>query len=268
VAAFLPVILTGITSLCERDDLRDRALILTLREIPESLRRSEAELSEAFRDARPRILGAFLQALATALRRLPDVHLDRSPRMADFARLATAAEPGMGLRPGKFLQAYDASRADAIEASIELNPLAAAVRDIATVDGWSGTATELLKKLTDGVAEQITKTKDWPKTPTVLSNELTRIQPSLRKVGIQVERHRQGHDRKRLIRVSVADASKLADAPADAHKLDEIWGPNPFSSGTMSGSGETANAADAGLHLFPNVGQEQHGDAWEGVDAA
>jgi hypothetical protein len=188
--------------------------------------------------------------------------------MADFARLGAAAEPGLGLRPGEFLRAYDITRSEAIEASLELNPLAAAVRDIATDDGWTGTASELLKKLTDAMSEQISKTKDWPKTPTMLSNELTRIQPSLRKVGIQVERHRQGHARKRLIQIKTADAGRDSGHTADAKTLDEIWGPKFLPAEPLGASSGDADAADAELHLSANGRLEEPGDAWEGVDAA
>ena len=119
-----------------------------------------------------------------AMRRLPNWRPPRSaPHAADFARLATAAEPGLGMHPGDFLRAYYTSRAEAIETSLDLNPIATAIRDLATADGWLGTASELLKKLTDNVPEQISKSKEWPKTATLLSRELTRVQPGLRKVG-------------------------------------------------------------------------------------
>jgi hypothetical protein len=41
---------------------------------------------------RPRILGALLDAVVHGLRALGRVHLDRLPRMADFALWATACE--------------------------------------------------------------------------------------------------------------------------------------------------------------------------------
>jgi hypothetical protein len=80
-----PVILNGIEDIVTRPDLADRALFLTLEPIPEDRRRPEAELWAAFEAERPRILGALLDAVVEALKRLPETHLPKLPRMADFA---------------------------------------------------------------------------------------------------------------------------------------------------------------------------------------
>ena len=84
--AICPLILNGIDEVVARGDLADRAIFLTLNAIPDADRRPEAELWARFEKARPRILGALLDALVVGLRRLPDVKLDRLPRMADFER--------------------------------------------------------------------------------------------------------------------------------------------------------------------------------------
>ena len=70
-----------------RPDLSDRAIFLTLAPIGEAQRRSENELWRDFEMARPRILGALLDAAVHGLRTLGRVHLERLPRMA--ARVAT-----------------------------------------------------------------------------------------------------------------------------------------------------------------------------------
>ncbi len=72
-----PCILNGIDDICTRQDLMDRAIIVNLEPIPETARRPEAELWQAFERSRPHILGALLGAVVIALRRLPDVRLDR-----------------------------------------------------------------------------------------------------------------------------------------------------------------------------------------------
>ena len=68
-------------------------------------RRPEAELRAAFDAARPRILGALLDAVVQGLRRLPDTKLERLPRLADFALWASACEPAIW-PPGTFWSAY------------------------------------------------------------------------------------------------------------------------------------------------------------------
>jgi hypothetical protein len=108
-----PVILTGIGELATRSDLLDRSLILTLPRISDDRRRDEESFWHEFGEVRPRLLGALLDALSVALRRLADVQLEQQPRMADFARFAVAAEPALGLPEGTFLAAYEGKRAEA-----------------------------------------------------------------------------------------------------------------------------------------------------------
>jgi hypothetical protein len=82
-----PVILNGIEDIVTRPDLADRAVFLTLEPIPEERRRTEAELWAAFEAERPRILGVLLDAVVEGLKLLPETHLPKLPRMADFALL-------------------------------------------------------------------------------------------------------------------------------------------------------------------------------------
>src|SRR5262249_8115362 len=87
-----PILLNGIEDVISRPDLADRAIFLTLPPIGEAQRRPEAELWRGFDIARPRILGALLDAAVHGLRAMGCVHVDRLPRMADFALWATACE--------------------------------------------------------------------------------------------------------------------------------------------------------------------------------
>ena len=68
-----PVILNGIEEIVNRPDLADRAIFLTLEPIPDDKRKLETELWAAFEAARPRILGALLDAVVVGLRRLPEI---------------------------------------------------------------------------------------------------------------------------------------------------------------------------------------------------
>jgi hypothetical protein len=63
-----PILVNGIEDIVSRADLADRAIFLTLAPIAEQRRRSEAELWREFERARPRILGALLDAAAHGLR--------------------------------------------------------------------------------------------------------------------------------------------------------------------------------------------------------
>ena len=128
-AAARPIILNGIEDIVTRPDLADRAILLMLAPIAERKRRPETALWREFEHARPRILGALLDAAAHGLRMLPQVRLKRLPRMADFALWATACESAF--RPAGTLEtAYYNNRRDAIENIVDADPVAAHVREL------------------------------------------------------------------------------------------------------------------------------------------
>lgn len=190
-----PLILNGITSTVSRMDLADRAIILHLKPIPETKRRTESDLWRDFRDAHPRILGGLLTAVSEALKNHTDVILQTLPRMADFAIWATAAEPALPWAKGDFMEAYKANLRKAVEMSLEADPVAVAVQDLMNEKPfWTGTASKLLLDLEalSSTSDSMIKSKAWPKAANVLSSKLRRSVTFLRLTGIDIEWDRQG----------------------------------------------------------------------------
>jgi putative DNA primase/helicase len=190
-----PVIINGIAQLTDRADLADRSVTVHLSAIPEADRRPEDELLAEFENARPRILGALLDAVSRALANMPTVKLDRAPRMADFAKWIIAAEPGLGWRPGAFLAAYGGNRRDVAEAAFEADAIAVAIDKFMTTDrpeGFEGTPTELFDALNARATEAVRKSKFWPQSAAQLGNRLARATPLLRAKGYIVERRHSG----------------------------------------------------------------------------
>jgi hypothetical protein len=114
--------------------------------------------------ARPRILGALLDAAAHALRSLSrlDRRLEKLPRMADFTLWASACEAALW-PAGTFARAYEANRRAAIENMIDADPVASCVREImAQRKSWIGTAAELLS-LGVGSSGDRPSWRSWPK---------------------------------------------------------------------------------------------------------
>jgi hypothetical protein len=145
--AVRPVILNGIEEFVTRPDLADRAVFLTLEPIPEEKRRPESELWASFEAERPRLLGALLDSVVEGLKRLPDTHLKKLPRMADFALWATACETEFW-SPGTFEAAYNSNRDEAIDVVLEADPIGAAIVALTAARTiWTGTATDLLATL-------------------------------------------------------------------------------------------------------------------------
>src|SRR5947209_437274 len=87
-----PILLNGIEEVISRPDLGDRAIFLTLAPIGEAQRRPENELWREFEIARPRILGALLDAVVHGLRDLGRVQLEPVAAHSRFRAM------GRGLR--------------------------------------------------------------------------------------------------------------------------------------------------------------------------
>jgi hypothetical protein len=213
-----PVIVNGIDEIVTRPDLLDRALLLELPRIDETSRRPESEFWTAFESARPRLLGALLDAVSVALSREASIKLPRLPRMADFAVLATAAAPALGWTDTYFVHVYDDNRTSAHEIALDASPIAAAVRQIADRRReWTGTAAELLSNINDMADEATRRARWWPANPRALAGALRRLAPNLRAVGVEThfERH-AGGTRQRLITIEVRNRPDRPDRPGAA----------------------------------------------------
>jgi hypothetical protein len=224
-----PTILNGIDSVITRPDLADRALFLTLDPIADAERKPERDLMIEFDRERPLIIGALLDGVVRGLRELPRTHLDRLPRMADFAKWAAACE-SLFWSAGTFATAYRDNRADIIADVLDADPVASAV--IAYMAEQKGEVTQTASFLLGALGEIITtqqrKAKSWPDTPRALSNRLHRAAPFLRKAGIQIEfGGREGHTGKRLITLAanpewVGETSSPSSpsSPTESNQLD------------------------------------------------
>jgi len=148
-----------------------------------------------FERKHPRILGAVLDMVSHGLKTLPDVVLDRKPRMADFAVWITACE-GALWKKGTFMAAYTGNIQEAVETVLEVEQVATILRAyMDTTPQFAGTATELLKALNDVASETQQKAKGWPKSPAVLAKRLRRIAPPLRRIGIDVALERENRQK-------------------------------------------------------------------------
>ena len=215
-----PIILNGIEEFVTRGDLADRSTTLMLPKIGEEARRDEETFWHEFDREAPAILGALLDAVAHGLKALPDVKLNRKPRMADFAKWAVACEGALPWQKGTFMAAYDANRLDVVDAVLEADPVALAVRALLLKrPEWDGTAAELLGVLNGPATEDARKQKTWPRSPRGMSGALRRVAPDLRKLGYKVEldERDKNKERKRLYHLAApVNAGKQPSEPSMA----------------------------------------------------
>lgn len=176
-----PIILNGIPEIAGRPDLTDRSYTIHLPAISEQARRTASEFWAEFESNHAVMLAALLNGVSSALRNLPNVRLPSKPRMANAAEWVTAAEAALGWEAGTHISDLQSNRRDAIEASLDCQPVAMAIQELDLP--WTGTPTQLHKQLSDIVS-------GIPKTVNGFGAALTRIQPVLLQVGVTIEKKR------------------------------------------------------------------------------
>lgn len=203
-----PVILNGITEFAERADLLERAIVIHLPRIPDSKRRTEDSLYDELKQIDGKFLGALLDIISVGLGRIDKINPEHLPRMADFAKVVIACEPACPWNEGDFRRAYEANRRDADSSLIQGSFPEALLEFGRTLpEGeWTGTATELLSRLSDLKADDVRYLEDWPRSPKALSGELTRLRSVLGEAGVSIRHHRSSdRHRRRLITLTFDD---------------------------------------------------------------
>jgi energy-coupling factor transporter ATP-binding protein EcfA2 len=199
--------LNGINVAATRADLLDRSILIALDRIPPNRRRPETALWTAFEEARPHILGGIFDALAEAMRVLPEVRLSTLPRMADFARWGCAIAQALGYTAGDFRQAYGENIEAQNEEVLQGHPVAAAVLAMMEdLEAWEGAPSELLARLVEvAETEKIdTRARLWPKAAHILTRRLNEVRPNLQEAGVLIE---HSHGKGNLVTLKRGDNS-------------------------------------------------------------
>lgn len=174
-----PIIMNGIEDgLISQGDLLQRTIMVTLTPPAEYI--AEAEIDALFQDLHPGILGALLTSASVALRDREIVHLERTPRLIDFAKWVAAAEPSLGWEHGTFLTHFEANQENATSIVMETSPVAKALMQLVEKSGgsWQGLTQQLHEELSH--YQIYTNAKNAPKNARALSGHLKRIAPSMR----------------------------------------------------------------------------------------
>lgn len=173
-------------------------------------RLDERTLWHEFDSDLPHIFGGLLRGLAEALRGYDHVHLDRLPRMADFATFAAAGIGALGYTAEDFLTAYKNNQESGMSSGIEASPVGCAIQDfMASRETWTGTAEGLLRELAAVSAADVSS-QSWPHTPRGLAGALKRLSPALRMQGLDVEMSRTARARK----ITLTNRPKRSSSPS------------------------------------------------------
>ncbi len=211
------MVITGINIPTHAPDLLDRLLLIELERIPTDRRLDEATFWEGFESHAPQLFGALLDSLAGTLKHLPNIKLDRMPRMADFARIACAYAEYAGIGSDKMLDIIMRHTSRQTQEVLDADPLAPAIREfVQKRKTWTGTAAQLLAALNE--ATPAPRPDGWPKQANSLSRKLNVLHATLNEAGITIRRQKEGTSRDRNITLSEssADSSSASSASSEA----------------------------------------------------
>ncbi|MCK0473909.1 hypothetical protein [Halalkalibacter sp. APA_J-10(15)] len=195
-SAHRPLVLNGIDFIARRADLADRAIIINLNPINKIDRKTEEEILSELNHVKPRILGSLLDALSVALKEYNNVKLDSAPRMADFAKWATAAESGLGFEKGSFIQAFENNQLESAKEAVEHDLFISTIIECLEKERKiSGNATTILSKLETYLPVESKKSDEWVKSPNQLKNTIHRVLPILESNNINYSFERNSNVR-------------------------------------------------------------------------
>lgn len=182
-----PVIMNGIEDVVIQPDLADRTVSLFLPSLSNTQRKTEDEFYAEYKEALPRILGAFFTVLSAALKNLPNTNIVELPRMADMARMVTAAESALKWKAKTFVCIYNEYQKKNKLISLENSSFGNTIQEfMLNKDEWEGSASDLLQALLEQQQENKYK-RNIPSSSYSISNELRRLISTLNEAGIEVE---------------------------------------------------------------------------------
>jgi len=174
-------VLNGIGSIMYRPDLLDRSIIFDIPLLKEAW--PESFITDEWKKSLPGILGGFFTAVSKAMGVVAQISGHEKFRMADFARWGGALSEGLGYSREEFFSKYQESVDSKWQDTAEESTFAKKIRTFVESHSgyWAGSPSELLSELSSDEDE-----KGIPKTAKWLSNELVRIAPVMRHVGIDI----------------------------------------------------------------------------------
>lgn len=182
------VILNGIDILPSQSDLAQRCLLMNLKQLDESSRKSENGLRDAFENDRAEILGAIFSTLSKAMTEIKKLPEENLPRMADTYQEMLAIAIALGVSADHFRNIYDANVA-ALNKARACIAIVEAISDFMASSYVSGrkaygTVSEIYQK----VKETYSGSKsDLPKSPSHFSRKLNAEHETLYSAGYSVQ---------------------------------------------------------------------------------
>lgn len=195
-------------------DAVERLVTVTFPRIPKEDRMTEMGLKAQFADHRAEFLGALLSDISGVLRESEAAKqsTESLPRMADYARTLLALDLHTG---GGYLAAYREMLDHSLAERVADDPFLSAVVDIASPNGWEGTAEALANLVRDRAPEDATVPSSRG-----MRGSLRNAATALREAGVTVD-DRKSNGRKLLCLAWHGDAEDAKDDKDDKAREDD-----------------------------------------------
>jgi len=183
-----PVMINGISPIVTAPDLIDRTISIELPVI--SNRKESPALWENFSRCHGKIFGALLNIFSAALAILPSIEISpiHRPRLVEYARLGMAVSEAHGHPQSHFMEAFNQSRLEAIDRTLDDNPVVTALVDWFETRDRNAAELPLHELLKEIEKHQPHNTRDvWPKTSKSFGDTLRRVAPVLRQLGLNIK---------------------------------------------------------------------------------
>ena len=186
-----PFWFNGISIVITREDLLKRVIL------SESLslvgkERTEDDIYAEFEEIKPYILHELYTLVSQVLAKLPSINTESLFRMADYTKIGCAVAEVLGYKQEFFIEKYRVKLNEQIQEVIWNNTLGNVLFDFIenlSTNEWRGTPSALYKELKIQAQELgvSTRTKDYPKAPNKMSQEMNRLEEAFSKIGISLE---------------------------------------------------------------------------------
>jgi hypothetical protein len=212
-----PILLNGIGDLTTRSDLLDRSIVINLPTLKEKA--DEATFWSEFEEAKPKILGALLDAVCEVLKNFDNISLTGCEvRMIDFAKVGVAVGRSLGLNEGEFVEIANQNYKDSNKIAFENNPVANVIIDLVNQKQMlTGTATELYSQIYLKADELTRRNPAFPRSAHALSTCLERLTPNLEIEGVEIKKYREAGTGRRMISIKRNEPSHLSHLSQEDH---------------------------------------------------
>ena len=179
------IVINGIDVVPKEADLAERFLMVNLKKLTKDKIIGEQELNNAFKQAKPQILGAIFNTLSKAMQIRSEIEIDNLPRMADAFEDMLCIALALGYSEEEFRAMYDRNVKKMMVARGNKPLIEAVTEFMGTVSGRKaeGTVSELYTKIKINYSG---KTSLLPNSASRFSRELELERDTLKALGYRV----------------------------------------------------------------------------------